>query len=42
MAYHRLVFRRHRKERPVGVANLLALAGLATWPWPFHRRSPWS
>jgi len=30
VAYHRLVFRRHRKSRLVRIANAMAIAGLAT------------
>ena len=30
VAYHRLLFRRHEKERLVRVTNVLAIAGLAT------------
>ena len=30
VAFHRLVFRQHRKERVVRVANAMAIAGLAT------------
>lgn len=30
VAYHRLVFRRHQKERLVRAANLMAIGGLAT------------
>lgn len=30
VAYHRLVFRRHQKERLVRAANAMAIAGLAT------------
>jgi O-antigen/teichoic acid export membrane protein len=30
VAYHRLVFRQHKKARPVSVANAMVLGGLAT------------
>jgi len=41
VAYHRLVFRRHEKDRLLRAANVMALTDWPPWAWPSRPPSFW-